>query len=163
MSQVNDELVVYCDADFAGDKESRRSTSGHISLLNGNAISWSSSIQRVTALSTTESEYMALTDALRDILWLRLLLKELGAQQKSPTVIHVDNQGAIALSRNPEFQKRTKHIVVKYHRVREEQETGTIDIAYVETNEQLADFLTKCMGGKKLRHFMEQMELTKFD
>jgi hypothetical protein len=135
--------VGYSDADYGGDIETRRSTSGSIFKLNGGPVTWSSKKQPIVVLSTMESEYIAASDTGREAKWLRLLLSELGLPQKSPTKIWCDNESAIALARNPEYHKRSKHIDVRYHHLRELVFNKVIDIEYVNTKEQLADFLTK--------------------
>jgi hypothetical protein len=137
------EIVGYSDADYGGDIETRRSTSGSIFKLNGGPVTWSSKKQPIVVLSTMESEYIAASDTGREAKWLRLLLSELGLPQKSPTKIWCDNESAIALARNPEYHKRSKHIDVRYHHLRELVFNKVIDIEYVNTKEQLADFLTK--------------------
>lgn len=138
----NLELIGYSDADYAGCPETRRSTSGFIFLLNAAPVTWSTQKQGVVAQSTTEAEYIALALATKEALWLRSLLSELGFQQ-SATCIKVDNQSAIKLSKNPEFHKRTKHIDIKFHFVRDVSDRGEINIVYVESKKQLADIFTK--------------------
>ena len=153
-------LVGFCDSDFAGDVDTRRSTTGFVFMINGGPVSWSSTTQSTTALASTEAEYMALTDAMKEVLWLRRLLEFVGLQQDDPTLLRVDNQGAIALSRNPEFHKRSKHIAVKYHRIREEQEEGNLRLEYVESTNQAADFLTKSLSGPAVKRARDMIGLT---
>ena len=105
-----DDLIAYSDADWAGDRDSRRSTSGNVFILAGSAITWSSKRQNSVALSTVEVEYMALSQATLEAVLLRRLLEELGTKADKPTTIHEDNQGAISTAENPVFHKRTKHI-----------------------------------------------------
>jgi hypothetical protein len=100
----------YSDIDWAGDQDTRRSTSGYCFLLIGAIITWTSKKQTSVALSSTESEYMALSKACIEAVWLRKLLQDLGFPQFEPTTIYVDNQSAIALSLNPKFHSRSKHI-----------------------------------------------------
>lgn len=137
-------LVGYSDADWAGDIESRRSTSGYVFMLNGGCISWRSKKQRTVALSSTEAEYMALSEAIQEAVWLKAFLCELGevASDQALTV-YEDNQGAIALAKNPEFHKRTKHIDIRYHFVREKVEDGQVCLQYCPTQDMLADIMTK--------------------
>ncbi|OWY95693.1 Copia type Polyprotein, partial [Phytophthora megakarya] len=102
-------LEGYSDADWAGDIESRRSTSGYAFMMNGGCISWRSKKQRTVALSSTEAEYMALSEATQEAVWLKVFLCELGEMASDEAVkIYEDNQGSIALAKNPEFHKRTK-------------------------------------------------------
>ncbi|CAB4027048.1 Hypothetical predicted protein [Paramuricea clavata] len=95
------------------------------------------------ALSTSESEYIALRFATQEAVWLRQLMKDLQMDCTTATTIYEDNQGAIAMSRNPVLHKRTKHIDIKYHFIREKTQDGTIELKYCPTNEMLADILTK--------------------
>jgi hypothetical protein len=99
----DNELIGFCDSDFAGDVDTRKSTTGFVFMLNGGPIAWSSTTQSTTALASTEAEYMALTDAMKEVLWLRWLLTFLGIEQETPTLVHVDNQGAIARLEIPSF------------------------------------------------------------
>uniref|UniRef100_H3H925 Integrase catalytic domain-containing protein n=1 Tax=Phytophthora ramorum TaxID=164328 RepID=H3H925_PHYRM len=106
----------YSDADWAGDTKSRRSTSGYAFMMNGGCISWRSKKQRTVALSSTEAEYMALSEATQEAVWLKVFLCELGEMASDEAVkIYEDNQGSIALAKNPQFHKRTKHIDIRYH------------------------------------------------
>ena len=97
-----DTLQGYSDADWAGDTESRRSTSGYAFMMNGGCISWRSKKQRTVALSSTEAEYMALSEATQEAVWLKVFLCELGEMAKDEAFkIYEDNQGSIALAKNP--------------------------------------------------------------
>ena len=140
-------LTGYSDADYAGDHDNRRSTSGYVYILNGGAISWSSRRQPVVALSTMEAEYIAASDSAREAVWLRLLLKGLDTKQKEATKLVCDNESAILLARNPESHKGSKHIEVRFHYIREQVQKKKIDIIYVDTKNQLADVLTKVVDG----------------
>ena len=139
----NFELVGYSDADWAGDVDSRKSTSGYVFLLGGNIISWASKKQPVVALSTTEAEYIALCLATQEAIWLRRLCASVGQAQTKPTKILEDNQGTISMSRNPRNNSRTKHIDIKYHFVREAVEKNETDIVHCSTQKMVADTLTK--------------------
>jgi hypothetical protein len=113
--KVPSELHGYSDADWGGDLSSRRSTGGYAFALGGSLISWTSKRQQTVALSSCEAEYMGLTQSAKEAIWLRRLLLELGQDRhlEEATVIFGDNQGAIALSSNPEFHQRTKHIDIQ--------------------------------------------------
>jgi len=138
-------LTAYTDADFAGDVDTRRPTTGNIFIINGGPVAWSSQRQRCVSLSTTEAEYVAASTATKEIAWLRNLLNDIGCCQHQPTPLLCDNQSAIRLVRNPEFHQRTKHIDVKFHYIRNMQEEGAVNILYVDTSNQLADALTKAL------------------
>ncbi|RWS05910.1 gag-pol polyprotein-like protein, partial [Dinothrombium tinctorium] len=137
----------YCDADYANDIDTRRSTSGCVIMMNGGAVSWLSQKQRSVALSTTESEYISACTSAKEIVWLRQLLLDLSFNVEKPIDLYCDNMSAIKLIRNPEFHKRTKHIDVQYHFVREKYEQRIIDVKFVDTNDQLADILTKPLAS----------------
>lgn len=147
------EFSGYSDADYAGDVETRRSTSGYVFMLGNGVISWGSERQKSVALSTTESEYMAASHAIKELIWLKRLLAELSPIEMTPPIFFMDNQSAIRLVKNPEFHKRTKHIDVRYHFIREKFEDGVFDLKYIETNKQLADVMTKALPRIKHQYF----------
>lgn len=138
-------LQGYSDADFAGDVETRRSTTGYMFELAGGPVIWASQRQKLVTLSTTETEYVAASITSREAVWLRKLLSEIECPCEKTTTIHVDNQSAIRLVKNPEFHKRTKHIDVRYHFVREKVHAGELSIEYLQTEEQRADIFTKAL------------------
>lgn len=127
--------------------------------MNHGPVAWSSRVQKTSALSVAEAEYMFLAEALTECLWLRPFLMSLGLEIEEPTVIRIDNQAALALSRNPEFHKRTKHVGIRYHRVRQEQESGTVRVEYVESERNPSDCLTKGVTSAVLEKNMKQMNL----
>ena len=123
---------------------SRRSTSGYAFMMSGGCISWKSKKQRTVALSSTEAEYMALSEATQEAIWLKAFLCELGEISSDTAVkIFEDNQGSIALAKNPQYHKRTKHIDIRYHFVREKVEDGQVILEYISTLDMLADIMTK--------------------
>eukprot|EP00873_Tetraselmis_striata_P046508 jgi/Tetstr1/466772/TSEL_011242.t1 len=137
--KVDGLLHGYCDADWAGDVVSRRSTTGFVFMLCGAAVSWKSQLQATVALSTAEAEYMALCAAVCEALFLRELLRELCCAQSEATVIFEDNQSCNALTRNPMTHGRSKHIVIKYHFTREKVLSGEVAIEYCPTAQMVAD------------------------
>jgi hypothetical protein len=157
------DVLGYTDADWGGDQDNRRSTSGYLFKIGDGAISWSSKKQRTVALSSTEAEYMAATQATKEAVWLCLLLDEIGyTQNKIPTTIMADNQSCIALAKNPTFHARTKHIDIQHHYIRERLEDGDIELVYCNTNDMVADVLTKALSRDKLVGFSEEMGLKLF-
>ena len=145
-------MIAYTDADYAGDKESRRSTSGCIFMLARGAISWFSRRQSITATSTMEAEYTALAQGTSEAVWFRLLLGELGlldvigldAEGNGiPIPIYVDNTAAIAVATNPRQPSKAKHIDIRLHVVQDRVEDRSIRIEYIGTDEMQADGLTK--------------------
>ncbi len=103
-------LEGYYDTDWGGNQENRHSTTGFIFQICGGAVSWNSKKQPMIALSSTKAEYISATQAAKKAVWLRQLLKDMGYEQKAPTILHEDNQGCIMLSKNPVYHARTKHI-----------------------------------------------------
>ena len=136
-------LVGYSDADWAGDLDDRHSTSGNLFLLAGGPVSWLSKKQSTVTLSTAEAEYISLCGATQEAVWLRRLLSDFKFCQEEPTVIKEDNQGTIAIARNPVSHSRTKHIDIKYHYVRETILDGYVTLEYCSTEQMIADLLTK--------------------
>ncbi|CAK1594595.1 unnamed protein product [Parnassius mnemosyne] len=128
--------------------DSRKSNTGYIFMMNGGPVSWASRKQNTVALSTTESEYMAASEAAKEILWLRQLLIDIDEPQLVITLC-IDNQSAIKLIHNPIYHKRTKHIDIRYNFIREKVEQNVINVQYVKSSNQLADFLTKALPSGK--------------
>jgi len=145
----NTEMEAYCDADWAGDLDSRRSTSGWLCLLNGGPISWCSKKQGITATSTTEAEFIAMCGATKQIVWLRRLLSDFNCKQYHPTRLKCDNQRAITITKNPGSMKGTKHLKVQYYYTCDQQKAGEIAVEYVDSSRQLADPLTKPLPRNK--------------
>jgi len=143
----NTEMEAYCDADWAGDLDSRRSTSGWLCLLNGGPISWCSKKQGITATSTTE--FIAICGAAKQIVWLRRLLSDFNCKQYYPTRLKCDNQRAITITKNPGFMKGTKHLEVQYYYTYDQQKAGEIAVEYIDSSRQLADPLTKPLPRDK--------------
>jgi hypothetical protein len=141
----NSNLIGFCDADWAGDKDTRRSTTGYIFQLANGPISWKSKRQPTVALSTCEAEYMACAAAVQEAIWLRLLMNDLDMVQGDATVIHNDNQGTIALSKDPVYHARSKHIDIRHHFVQERVAAGDIVLRYMPSTEMPADMLTKAL------------------
>jgi hypothetical protein len=126
-------------------------------LAGDAAITWSSKKLSLTSLSSTQAEYVALSEAAREACWLRNLYTELGLlNEEQPTVIVGNNEGAIALTQNPQFHKQTKHIEVRWHWIQELVQEGTIAIESHRNPEQTADILTKALHREKhLKHTRE--------
>jgi len=156
-------LQGYSDANWAGDMDTRRSTTGYVVMLNNGAIAWKSRRQPTVALSTMESEYMALTDATKELKWVKTLLAELGysnGKSNEPTELYSDNQGAIALAKNPVSHSRVKHIDLRHHLVREAIQDRIIWVQYIPTTEMTADSLTKALGREKHEKCTIRMGMT---
>jgi hypothetical protein len=155
-------LSGYSDSDWAGDYDTRKSTSGFVFGVGSAAISWSSKLQATVALSTCEAEYIGQTNAAKEAIWLRRLLDEIQpktANQPRATIIYCDNQGAIALAKNPQFHARTKHIDIQHHFVREKVNEGIVQLEYIDTERQVADGLTKALDKVRFERFRKAIGL----
>jgi hypothetical protein len=154
-------LQGYSDADYAGNIDDRRSTSGQIFFLGGGPVSWGSTKQRSVSTSTTEAEYVALCEACKQGQWLRGLLRELNCTKfMNPTLatpIFSDNQAAIAISKDPIAHSRTKHIDVRYHYIRELVSSGKTVIDYIRTEDMAADALTKPLPLLAFKRCMQDL------
>lgn len=150
----------YTDSDWASDIDSRRSCAGHVVIMSNGAISWSSKKQRTVALSSTEAEYMALSTAACDVLWVKQLAQELDSPSNDPTIILCDNESTINLGKNDAFRPRTKHIDIRFHHLRKKISTGFIDIKHVSTHKNAADFLTKAVTQLKHKFCATRVGLT---
>ncbi len=151
-------LTTYSDADYAGDIKTRRSTSGIVCVYMGGAISWSSQRQRSVALSTTEAEFVAASEAAKEIIWLSRLLNEITTLVAVP-VLKVDNMSALKLVKNPTFHKRSKHIEVRHYFVREKYEEGLLTVEHISGDSQVADIFTKPLQKNRFQCLRPQLGL----
>ncbi|KRZ26987.1 Retrovirus-related Pol polyprotein from transposon TNT 1-94 [Trichinella pseudospiralis] len=149
-------LKGYSDADYAGDVTTRRSRTGVVCMCAGEAVLWHSQKQRSVALSTTEAEYVAASEATKDMMWLMTLFAEVTEVKQKP-ILFADNMGAVKLSKNPEFHKRSKHIDVRFHFVREKYNEGKIDIQHIDSENQKADILTKALPKTRFQNLRRQL------
>ena len=147
-------LIGFCDADW-GASEDRFSISGYSFQLSskGPLISWKSRKQRTVALSSCEAEYVALTDGLQEAKFLRQLFADMTGFDKTCVTVFADNQGAIALSKNPVHHQRSKHIDIKYHFIRSEILNGVIELCYIPSEDNIADIFTKAVSKCRLNKF----------
>ena len=157
------DLIGFSDADWAGDIDTRRSTSGYAFQMGKSTVSWCSRKQATVAKSSTEAEYVALSTATQEGIWLRRLLSGLMMDMKNPTLIYEDNQGAIDLSKNPKYHDRTKHIDVCHHFVRERVASKEISVRYCPTDNMTADILTKGLSTVKYQKFREMLGVRNID
>ena len=126
-------------------------------------ISWQSKKQTTVAKSSTEAEYVALSIASQEAIWLRRLIEDLEIKLTEPIILFEDNQSAIELSKNPKHHNRTKHIDVSYHFVREQVTAKTLCIKYCRTEEMLADIMTKGLPRPTFEKFRDKLGLHKID
>jgi len=145
-------LIACTDSDWASDPANRRSQTGFFLKLAGGAISWTSRAQKTIALSSTEAEYMALSDCSRQVVWMHTLLGELGYNLR-PIPICGDNQGSIFIASNPVTEKRSKHIDIRFHYIREVVERKLAEVFFIPGEENPADLLTKNLGSTKFLQF----------
>ena len=144
------EIAGFSDSDWAGDVGDRKSTSGYVFLLGGAAVSWKSTKQTTVALSTAEAEYIALSSASQEAIWLQQLISDLSKKALRKMIIYEDNQSTICLAKNQAVHGRTKHIDIKYHFIRDLVEAGKIELVYCTTENMVADIFTK---GLSIRQF----------
>ena len=141
------------DASYANEPQCK-STTGFIFLLGGSAVSWVCQRQSCIAQSTAEAEYYAAVSAGNEVIWLKQLLADIKEPQQTVT-IHEDNNACIVLSRNPQDHKRTKHVQIKYHVLRDYVKKKELELKYCPTKSQLADMLTKSLAGCHLRPHLD--------
>lgn len=144
-------LVGYADANWGGDIDTRRSTTGYIFLYAGCAVSWGSRLQRCVTLSSMEAEYVALGEACQELVWLRRLLSDMGEAPSDSTCIKEDNQSCIQFIHSERTTRRSKHIETKENYVKELYEQGVLRLEYCPTESMAADILTKPLGPTKIR------------
>lgn len=158
-------LYGFCDADQAGPySEKGLSTSSFVFKMAGGPILQTSKKQPYVALSTIESEYIAKALAIQEALWLTQLLVEIGIEGflKKPIPIYVDNNGAITLASNPEFHAATKHIAIRFHRLREEVAVGSVCFIKIPTAQMAADGMTKPLAKIMFRRWISQIGLHEY-
>jgi hypothetical protein len=159
------DLIGYSDADWAGFKIGRKSTSGTCQFLGRSLVFWASKKQNSVALSTAEAEYIAACHCCAQLLWMRQTLRDYG-YKLSKVPLLCDNESAIRMADNPIEHSRTKHIDIRYHFLRDHRQRGDIEIAYVSTKEKLADIFTKPLDEKifsKLRNELNILDSRNFD
>jgi hypothetical protein len=158
-SSVEMSLQGYVDADWAGSAVDWKSTSGCCFTLGSAMVSWCNRKQSSVALSTAEVEYIALSVAVREVVWLRKLLTYLFDHEMDPTIIHYDNQSCVKLSDNPVFYDRSKHIEIKYHYIKDMVQRKAVHVQYLPKHEQIADMFTKPLAKTKFEYFRERLGL----
>jgi hypothetical protein len=154
-SNMSSELHAFSDSDWAESREDRKSHSGLYCFVNGGAIMWSCRKQSVTALSSAEAEYVALSETSKEVLWLRRIAEHFEIKSTGPTRVLTDSQSAMAMVENDRFSHRTKHIDTKFHFVKSLVEEKVIKLEYEPTASNVADLLTKPLGGNKIAQLRE--------
>ncbi|KAG8500185.1 hypothetical protein CXB51_004397 [Gossypium anomalum] len=152
--RTKNKVIGYVDADFAGDLDKRRSLTGYVFTIGGCAISWKATLQTTVTLSTIEAEYMAITEACKEAIWLKGLFSELNGDLQISTIF-CDSQSAIFLTKDQMFHERTKHIDVRYHFIRDIIARGDIVVSKISTHENPADMMTKSLPITKFEHCLD--------
>ncbi|CAM9000062.1 unnamed protein product [Rhodiola kirilowii] len=155
---TNPHLVGYCDADWAGNAEDRKSTYGGCFFLGNNLVSWFSKKQNSISLSTAEAEYRAAGSSCTQLLWMKQMLSEYGVKQEEMT-LYCDNMSAISISRNPVQHSRTKHIDIRHHFIRELVEQKVVTLTHVTTDKQLVDIFTKPLDAAQFETLRSSLGL----
>jgi hypothetical protein len=151
------QLYGYVDADWAADRDNRRSRAGYVFKIGQCIVSWASILEPTVALSTAESELMAATLATKQAIFLRDLLAFLHKTQLEPTILLEDNDACLKLSRNPEFHKRTKHIDIRWFFVREKFLTKEVVLTKVKSKDNIADLFTKVLPLSSFNHLLSAL------
>jgi hypothetical protein len=151
-------LQGYVDSDMAGDKDSRRSTTGYVFTIGGTTVSWISKIQKVVALSTIEAEYVAATEASKEMIWLQRFMEELGKKQENSR-LYCDNESAIHIAKNSTFHSKTKNIQLRYHFIRSTLEDGHLKLEKIQTIQNPIEMLTKGVTREKSSSFSNSVGL----
>lgn len=163
---ANTKLVGFSDSSQNVDEDDGRSTSGHIFYYSDSHISWCSTKKETVALFSCESEFMAETEAAKQAIWLQELLEEIAGKMSEKVTILIDNKSAIALTKNPLFHGRRKHIHRRYHFIRECVDNELINVKHVPGVEHRADILTKALRRlkfKEMRDLVGVKDLSKMD
>jgi len=142
-SKCSNEIIAYCDADWAACPLTRKSVTGYVIKLGESVVSWKAKKQTVVSRSSAEAEYRSLASTVAELVWLVGMLKELKAEVQLPVQVYSDSKSAILLASNPVYHERTKHIEIDCHFIREKLQEGLIKITYISTHNQPADLLTK--------------------
>lgn len=156
-SNTTFDVQCYSDADFAGCLDTRRSTTGFCITLGGSLLSWCSERQELVSRSTTESEYIAGSEAIRELIWMKRLLVELIGPFSC--TLYMDNASAVKLVKNPEQHKRTKHIDVRFHFIREKFYAKQFELKQVSSHDQLADIFTKAMPEARISFLKKALNI----
>lgn len=152
------DIEAFVDADWAGDVTDRRPYTGLVTKLGNAAISWESRKQKTVALSSAEAEYLGLSNVAKEACFLRNLIGEIFGKKKKITVFS-DSQSAKGIAENSQHHRRTKHIDVRHHFVRDLIKDGVIEIKYKRTDEMVADALTKPLSSNKHNYYVTELGL----
>jgi hypothetical protein len=156
-------FITYSDADHGGNPDNGKSTGGYVVKIGSGAVSWSSKLQPLVALSTTEAEHISAVEAGKEILWMRQFMGELGYSASGPSVLRMDNQSAIAVSKNPEHHGKMKHLSLRLFWLRDAVQDGLIAPTFVSTEDMAADIFTKALDRLKVQKCARMLGLGTVD
>lgn len=154
-SEEAESIRIFSDADWAESKSDRKSHSGLFFEMNGGAIAWNCRKQEIVSLSSAEAEYVALSETCKETIWISRVADHFDVKFPKPVTIFTDSQSAIAMVNNHRFSHRTKHIDTKYHFVKDMVEKGIVILKYHPSTTNIADMMTKPLGGNKIRELRE--------
>lgn len=157
-------MKAFADSDWAGDRETRKSITGYVVMVIGSPVSWKSQRQTIVALSSAEAEYVALSTCSKNLVWMRRLFWELHNTSRyhedariNKNFVFVDNTAAMSLASSGQVSAKSKHIEVKYHHVRDLIIRGVLVLAYIPTQDQVADLLTKAVDKFTLDRLLPRL------
>ncbi|WJX13777.1 hypothetical protein P8452_04132 [Trifolium repens] len=151
-------LIGFCDADYAGDRIERKSTSGNCQFIGENLISWAIKRQSTIAMSTAEAEYISAAKCCTQLLWMKYQLEDYQISSNN-IPLYCDNTVAIHLSKNPILHSRAKHIEIKHHFIRDYVQKGVIDLKFIETENQWADIFTKPLAVERFDFIKKNLNM----
>nr|GEY68469.1 retrovirus-related Pol polyprotein from transposon TNT 1-94 [Tanacetum cinerariifolium] len=154
-------LTAFAYADHAGCQDTRRNTSGSMQFLRDRLISWSSKRQKSSAISSTKSEYIALSGCCAQILWIRSQLTDYDIGFNNIPMYH-DNKSAIVLCCNNVQHSSSKHIDIRYHFIKEHVENGVIEFYFFNMEYQLADIFTKSLSRERIEFLNNKLRMRSF-
>jgi len=155
-------LIAYCDSDYAGDIEDRKSTSGYVFKMPNGVVAWSLKKQPVVSLSTTEAEFISAAACAAHSIWMRRVLENLGVKQEK-CIILCDNSSTIKLSKNLVMHGKSKHIHVRFHFLRELANQGEVELIHCGTKDQLADIMTKALTLEAYTKLRKRLGICSFE
>ena len=159
--RMNDDCIGYADADWGGNLDDRKSTSGYVFVYSNAAVSWRSKKQTCVAVSTAEAEYVSLAAAVQESLWMKQLLEDIGPEEINQITVLEDNQSAIHMATNPRYHGRSKHIDLKYHFIRETVQQGNVLLEYCPTERMVVDIFTKNLPSPRFKDLRDLLGVKK--